>query len=305
MDAHHHFGTVVLLGPPNAGKSTLLNKYLGQKIAIVTPKPQTTRNRISGILTLPDAQVIFLDTPGIHALKGGMNRLLLQCAWSCAASADAALVLLDGALLVRRPENLRKKQSQLLQWLRQTRRPTFMAVNKIDLIKDKSALLSLFERLAQIRPEAEIFPISAKTGAGLDVLLDKVKKALPPGPALFPQDQISTLPLRFLAAEIIREKLFLGLRRELPYSVAVEIESWEENPGQGLICIHALVYVAKNSHKAMVIGQGGKNLKRVGQEARREIKELVGTKVFLRLWVKVRKNWTEDSSFLHTLGLGA
>jgi len=304
MNTDHHFGTVVLLGPPNAGKSTLLNKYLGQKIAIVTPKPQTTRNRISGILSLPDAQIVFLDTPGVHSLKGGMNRFMLQCAWSCAASADAALVLLDGSLLVRRPQALENEQARLIQWVRETRRPVFITVNKVDLVKNKGALLPLFEYLSKIRPGAEIFPISAKTGVGLDKLLVEIKKALPQGPAMFPEDQVSTVPLRFMAAEIIREKLFLSLRRELPYSVAVEIESWEEDPGDGLTRIGALIYVAKDTHKAMVIGKGGKNLKEVGREARKEIKELIEAKVFLQLWVKVRKRWTEDPSFLRTLGLG-
>ncbi len=304
MNTNHHFGTVVLLGPPNAGKSTLLNKYLGQKIAIVTPKPQTTRNRISGILSLPDAQIVFLDTPGVHSLKGGMNRSMVQCAWSCAASADVALILLDGSMLVSRPEALEKDQTRLVRWMRETRRPVFTAVNKVDLVKDKSALLPLLARLSKIRPDAEIFPVSAKTGVGLDKLLKSVKKALPQGPAMFPEDQVSTVPLRFMAAEIIREKLFLSLRRELPYSVAVEIESWEENPGDDLTHMGALIYVAKDTHKAMVIGKAGANLKEVGREARREIKELVGTKVFLQLWVKVRKNWTEDASFLRSLGLG-
>ena len=304
MNTDHHFGTVVLLGPPNAGKSTLLNKYLGQKIAIVTPKPQTTRNRISGILSLPDAQVVFLDTPGVQALKGGMNRSMLQCAWSCAASADVGLVLLDGELLVRRPKALEDEQARLIKWVRETRKPIFIAVNKTDLIKDKNALLPLFEHLSKIRPQTEIFPVSAKTGAGLDKLLTEIKKALPLGPAMFPEDQVSTVPLRFMAAEIIREKLFLSLRRELPYSVAVEIESWEEDPGEGLTRIDALIYVAKDTHKAMVIGKGGKNLKDVGREARKEIKELIEAKVFLRLWVKVRKRWTEDPSFLLSLGLG-
>jgi len=304
MNTDHHFGTVVLLGPPNAGKSTLLNKYLGQKIAIVTPKPQTTRNRISGILSLPDAQVVFLDTPGVHGLKGGMNRSMLQCAWSCAASADVGLVLLDGELLVRRPKALEDEQARLIKWVRETRKPIFIAVNKTDLIKDKGALLPLFEHLSKIRPQTEIFPVSAKTGAGLDKLLTEIKKALPLGPAMFPEDQVSTVPLRFMAAEIIREKLFLSLRRELPYSVAVEIESWEEDPGEGLTRIDALIYVAKDTHKAMVIGKGGKNLKDVGREARKEIKELIEAKVFLRLWVKVRKRWTEDPSFLLSLGLG-
>ncbi|MDY7000716.1 MAG: GTPase Era [Thermodesulfobacteriota bacterium] len=305
MDTDHLFGTVVLLGPPNAGKSTLLNKYLGQKIAIVTPKPQTTRNRISGILTLADAQIVFLDTPGVHGLKGEMNRSMLQCAWSCAASAEVTLILLDGALLVRRPQALEDGRDRLLQWVRETKKPVFIAVNKADLIKDKSALLPLFDRLSKIRPQAEVFPISAKTGLGLDNLLGKIKKALPQGPAMFPEDQLSTVPLRFMAAEIIREKLFLSLRRELPYFVAVEIESWEEDAGDNLTRIGALIYVSKDTHKAMVIGKGGKNLKDLGREARIEIKELVGTKVFLRLWVKVRKKWTEDPSFLRALGLGA
>jgi GTP-binding protein Era len=292
------------MGPPNAGKSTLLNSYLGQKVAIVTPRPQTTRNQITGILSEPDAQVIFMDTPGIHQLRGKMNRLLLQSAWQAMENADALLLVLDGDLYARKPEFLDNDVKPILPALQAEERPLLVAVNKVDLLGDKSKLLPLLETLHAELPKAEIFPLSALKGLGLPDMLGKLKKSLPASPAQFPDDQLSTLPMRFMSAELIREKLFLSMRQELPYFTAVDIELWEELPEQNLTRINAVIYVGRSSHKGMVIGQGGKNLKKVGETARKEIQELLGTKVYLELWVKIKENWPEDLNFLHTLGLG-
>lgn len=297
-------GWVALMGPPNAGKSTLLNSYLGQKIAIVTPRPQTTRNQITGILSDKDAQVIFMDTPGIHQLRGKMNRILLQSAWQAMDDADVLMLILDGDMYARKPDYLENDLKPMIGALQAEKRPVFIAVNKVDLLGDKSKLLPILESLAGMLPQAEIFPISALKEDGIAMLLDKVKSVLPEGEAQFPDDQLSTLPLRFMAAEIIREKLFLGLRQELPYYIAVDIESWQEEPERDITIINAVIYVGRDSHKGIVIGQGGQNLKNVGQTARKEIAELLGTKVHLELWVKVRENWPEDMSFLHQLGLG-
>lgn len=297
-------GWVALMGPPNAGKSTLLNSYLGQKVAIVTPRPQTTRNQITGILSSDDAQVIFMDTPGIHQLRGKMNRVLLQSAWQAMDDADVLMLILDGDMYARKPEYLDNDIKPLIGPLQAEKRPVFVAVNKVDLLGDKSKMLPILESLAGMLPGAEIFPVSALKEDGIGALLEAVKGKLPEGEAQFPEDQLSTLPLRFMAAEIVREKLFLGLRQELPYYIAVDIENWQEEPERDITIIHAVIYVGRDSHKGIVIGQGGKNLKAVGQAARKEIAELVGTKVHLELWVKVKENWPEDLNFLHQLGLG-
>ena len=298
-------GWVALMGPPNAGKSTLLNRYLGQKVAIVSPRPQTTRNQITGILSEKDAQVIFLDTPGIHQLRGKMNRFFLQSAWQAMESADVLGIILDADLYARKPEYLDKDIAPLREPIAAEKRPVFVIANKVDMLGDKSRLLPLLETLHACWPAAEMFPVSALTGDGLPPLLAAVKKALPEGEAQFPEDQLSTLPMRFMAAEIVREKLFLSLRQELPYSTAVDIEAWEEDFDRGHVTIHAVIYVGRTSHKSMVIGHAGKNIKQVGQTARKEIMELLDRKVHLELWVKVKENWIEDAAFLQSLGLGA
>jgi GTP-binding protein Era len=293
------------MGPPNAGKSTLLNTLLGRKIAIVTPRAQTTRNRITGILSEPDAQVLFMDTPGIHAIRGKMNRLLSQTAWDASKDADVLLVMLDADLYLRKPEYMENDIKPLLEAIKAETRPALVLANKVDLVGDKSKLLPLMETLHETWPLAELFPISALNKDNLTPLLEAVKSRLPEGEAQFPEDQLSTLPVRFMAAESIREKLFLNLHQELPYSVAVDIENWEELPDRNLTRINAVIYVSRPSQKAIVIGKGGRNLKDVGQAARREIEDLLGGKVYLELWVKVREDWPEDLGFLHSLALGA
>lgn len=298
-------GWVALMGPPNAGKSTLLNTSIGQKVAIVSPRPQTTRNQITGILSDKDAQVIFMDTPGIHQLRGKMNRVMLQSAWQAMEGADVLGVILDADLYARRPEFLDKDIAPLMAPITAETRPVFVIANKVDLLGDKSKLLPLLETLHGYWPKAEIFPVSALKGESVPRLLAAIKKALPEGEAQFPEDMLSTLPMRFMAAEIVREKLFLSLRQELPYSTAVDIEAWEEDFERGHVTIHAVIYVGRSSHKSMVIGHAGKNIKEVGQTARKEIMELLDRKVHLELWVKVKENWIEDASFLHALGLGA
>jgi len=302
----HRFGTVALLGPPNAGKSTLLNALLGQKVAIVTPKPQTTRNQISGILTRPEGQAVLLDTPGVHGHGGRMNRMLLQAAWSAAAGADVLAVVLDAAQGAREHRRFASGLAPMAKPLAEAGAPLLALLNKVDLVRGKEALLPLIEELSGIWPRAEVLPISAASGDGLDVLTRRIFELLPPGEAMYPEDQLSTLSLRFMAAEIVREKLFLAMRQEVPYSVAVEIETFEEATEEtgGVTRIGALVWVAREAHKAMVIGKGGATLKEIGTQARLELAELLGTRVFLEIWVKVRRDWTEDVGFLRGLGLG-
>lgn len=300
----HKFGTIALLGPPNAGKSTLMNQYLGQKVAIVSPRPQTTRNRISGIYTTDEAQIVFLDTPGIHQLRGKMNRFLLESAWSALASSDAVVVLIDAALYSAKPHLLDKEIKPLVKPVSETGRPVIVAVNKIDRVKDKPTMLPVMARLNELWPEAEFVPISALRGQGTDELMERILDHTPAGEPMYPEDMISTAPVRFMAAEIIREKLFYSLRQELPYQTTVEIEQWDEQTRDDMALINAVIYTGQKNHKGMIIGKQGANLKKIGTEARKEISEMLGIKVHLEMWVKVRTGWTEDPGFLRDIGLG-
>jgi len=309
----HRFGQIALMGPPNAGKSTLLNHILGQKLAIVSPKPQTTRNALAGILTRDDVQAVFLDTPGVHRMGGRMNRLLLEAAWGALHAADAVALVLDGQLYAQKPLLLDREVRPLADPVARVRRPVLIALNKIDAVRPKQQLLPLLARLGQSFPGAEIFPLSATTGDGVEDFLAALIKVLPEGPAQYPEDQLSTASVRFLAAEIIREQLFLALEQELPYSTLVEIENWEEpdappadQPGGKIpaVRINACIHVAKTQHKGMVIGKGGQMLKKIGSAARQEIQILLDRPVLLELWVRVRQDWTEDPAFLREMGLG-
>lgn len=301
MSDSHKFGFVALIGPPNAGKSTLMNGYLGQKVAIVTPKAQTTRNRITGILSRENFQIVFMDTPGVHSLRGKMNRFLRDAALSALSSANCVVLLLDAAHYANKPQKMEVDLRNLTKPVRHSLCPVIVAINKVDKVKDKVHLLPVLEAAAELFPEAQIVPLSALKGEGRDKLLEMALEHLPEGPSMFPEDQVSTVPLRFMTAEIVREKLFMALKQELPYSTAVEIETFDESGD--IPHIGAVIYVSKKNHKGMVIGKGGQNLKRVGTQARRDIEELVGCKVMLELWVKVREGWPEDAGFLRSMGL--
>ena len=307
MATAHRCGWVALMGPPNAGKSTLTHALVGQKVAIVTAKPQTTRNRIVGILTQKDAQVIFMDTPGVHALRGQtrgqLGKIMVQSAWQSFAVANCIVLVIDGDLYLRKPDFMERDLAPLIQPLAEEERPVVVVVNKVDLFHDKSRMLPLLESVAQMFPKAEIFPASALRRNGVEQLLELIRSHLPEGEAQFPEDQLSTAPMKFMAAEIIREKLFEKLYQEVPYSVAVDVEVWDEEDDR--VLIHAAIYVAKPSHKAMVIGRAGEGIKAIGTAARKEIRDLVDKKVHLELWVKVREDWVDDPQFLHSLGFGA
>lgn len=298
-------GWVALMGPPNAGKSTLLNALLGQKVTIVTPKPQTTRNQIVGILTQKDVQIIFMDTPGVAQLRGQLNKSMIQAVWQSLSQADVILLVLDADIYIKHPEYLEKDLEPLKEALAAETRPLIIAPNKIDLFSDKGKLLPLLTQLQEIFPKGEIVPVSAQKDDGLDRLVNVIAQKLPERPAQFPEDQISTASLRFMTAEIIREKLFLHLRQEVPYGVAVEVESWDEDATRNLTVIHAVIYVAKPMYKAMIIGKQGEGIKTIGTEARKEIEELLGTRVHLELWVKVRENWIDDPAFIRQLDQSA
>ncbi|WP_300159022.1 GTPase Era [Solidesulfovibrio sp.] len=304
MEHVQRFGRVVMLGPTNAGKSTLLNRLIGQKVSIVSPKPQTTRNSISGILTEGDAQIVFLDTPGLHRQKRGIAPLLLRSAYAALAQADLVLVLLDAAQFVRRPEGIVPELRPIAKAVSAGGVPVAAALNKCDLIKEKARLLPVLAAVGEALPGAELFPVSALTGKGVEELLAALTARLPEGPHQFDPDEVSTAPVRFLAGEIVREKLFLALGEELPYSTAVTVENWDEKSRPGLTKIQCSILVARESHKPMVIGKGGERIKDIGQKARIEIEEMLGSKVFLELWVKVKPDWTDDRALLRELGLG-
>ena len=302
----HRCGWVALMGPPNAGKSTLLNALLGQKISIVTSKPQTTRSRVVGIMSEPGAQVIFMDTPGVNhsrqQQRGHLSKMMSQAAWQSMAAAHAVMLVLDSDLYIRKPEFLDRDIKSLRDALMEDDRPQLVVVNKVDLFHDKSKMLPLLVKLQEYFPKAEVFPMSAMTKDGLDQLKKLIAGMMPVGEAEFPEDQLSTAPTRFLVAEIVREKVFEHLRQEVPYTTAVDIEAWEEDPERDLTVIHAVIFVQRSSHKAMVIGHAGATIKAIGTAARKDITNLVGGKVHLQLWVKVKDNWVEDTELLHDLG---
>lgn len=293
-----------MLGPTNAGKSTLLNRLIGQKVSIVSPKPQTTRNSISGIVTEGDVQAVFLDTPGLHRQKKGIAPLLLRSAYAALTQADVILVLLDAAQFARRPEGIVPELRPIAKAVRGGAVPVVVALNKCDLVREKGRLLPVLAAVSETLPGAELFPVSALTGQGVPEMLEALFSRLPEGPHQYDPDEISTAPVRFLAGEIVREKLFLALGEELPYSTAVTVENWDEASKPGLTKILASILVTRESHKPMVIGKGGERIKDIGQKARVEIEEMLGTQVFLELWVKVRRDWTEDPALLRELGLG-
>ena len=304
MENVSRFGHVVMLGPTNAGKSTLLNRLIGQKISIVSPKPQTTRNSISGIITQGDVQAVFLDTPGLHRQKRGIAPLLLRSAYAALGQADVVLLILDAAQYARRLDGLAPDLRPIVKAVGDGRLPVLIALNKADVVREKARLLPVLAAVSEALPAAEIFPISALTGLGVDDLLTALLSRLPQGAHQFDPDEVSTAPVRFLAAEIVREKLFLALGEELPYSTAVTVEDWDEKSKPGLTKIRAAIHVARESHKPMVIGKGGERIKDVGQKARADIEEMLGGQVFLELWVRVSQDWTDDRAFLRDLGLG-
>lgn len=290
-------GFVALIGRPNVGKSTLLNLLLGQKIAIISDKPQTTRNRILGIKNLPGGQIIFLDTPGIHRARSRLNQAMVRIALQALAEVDVICLLIEAD----RPES--PENELILENTSGVEKPVVLAINKIDLVP-KGELLPIMDRYARRRSFARIIPISALRGEGVDVLVEELVKLLPDGPRLFPEEMITDLPERFLAGELIREKIFRLMREEIPYAAAVVIEDFQERPEKNLVVIHATIQVERASQKGMLIGGKGRMLKEIGRQAREEIEALLGTKVFLELWVKVEKNWREDPRALRRLGFG-
>ncbi|BCL60962.1 GTPase Era [Desulfomarina profundi] len=294
-------GLVAIVGPPNAGKSTLMNNLLGQKISIVTPKPQTTRNRIAGIVNGKEYQIVFLDTPGLHKSREPLNIEMVKVAMESLAEVDAVLFLIDVSLPL--PEKLeKKKKAEFRSYMEQVKSPAIMVLNKIDLV-DRKIILPLIEKYSNLFPFKAVVPLSALTGDGTENLLDEIISLLPMGPRYFPEDIPTDASERFLCGEIIREKVFLLTGQEIPYSTAVIVDSFKEDTVKKLITIHASIVLEKKSQKGIVIGKGGKKLGAIGSAARKDIELLLGEKVLLKLWVKVKKNWSRNEQFLKELGL--
>jgi len=291
-------GFVSILGLPNAGKSTLLNALIGSKIAIVTDKPQTTRTALQGVLTLPDAQIVFLDTPGIHRSSSPINKRMMESVRAALNERDLLLFVVDASQPFGEND---KRAVALLQnaLLQKSEAPVILLFNKTDLLRDKGGLLPLIEEYRKLYGFAEYLPISARDAQGLDAVREAVIARLPEGPAYFPPDHVTDQPERFIAAELIREKILIETRQEVPHSIAVLIDKWERTPE--ITRIYATIYVEKDGQKGIVIGAGGAMLKKTGTLARREIEELFGVKVFLDLHVKVQPDWREKPAFLNTL----
>jgi GTP-binding protein Era len=286
----HRAGFVAILGRPNAGKSTLLNALMGTKLAIVASKPQTTRTAIQGVLTLPEAQIVFLDTPGIHKSTTPLNKRMMDTVRAAADAPDVVLFVIDS--LARFSE----EDAQAVDLAKKAGAPVIAVLNKVDWLEEKPKLLALIERYRAVHDFAAYIPISARAGQGLDELRKEIVERLPGGPAQYPDDYVTDQPERFLAAEVIREKVLHHTQQEVPHAVAVMIESWEDTPK--ILRIAATIYVERPGQKAILIGAGGAALKKIGTLARQELERSLNRKIFLQTLVKVRAGWRQEPEFL-------
>ncbi|HEY3620573.1 MAG TPA: GTPase Era [Candidatus Sulfotelmatobacter sp.] len=292
-------GFVCILGRPNAGKSTLLNALVGEKLAIISPKPQTTRNRIQGVVHVPKnkgkdgAQIVLVDTPGVHKPDSSLGRKMMVEVREALEGCDLVLVIMDVT------HKFDARDQFALDLLRGPKTKAFLLLNKVDLIREKSKLLPLIEQYRKLYDFSEVIPISALKRKGLDTLLDKVISALPAGPAYFPEDQITDQPARFMAAEIIREQVLLNTSEEIPYATTVIVENFEE--GARLARIAATIYCEREGQKGILVGKGAKMLKKIGTSARLQIERMLGTKVFLELYVKAEPGWRDSRRFVEEL----
>jgi len=297
MNSNNPFksGFITVVGRPNVGKSTLINALVGEKIAAVSEKPNTTRNRILGIRTLPDAQLIFLDTPGIHKARGRLGKAMVNTAMSAVQEADVILIMVEVK------DTFGKGDAFIIESLP---KPAILVINKIDTIK-KGNILEIIERSKDFSEKIkEVIPISALNSDGISQLLTIISNYLPEGPRLFPEDMITDQPERFIVAEFIREKIFTLTQKEIPYQTAVVIEEFEELPEKNLINILAVIYVERKNHKGIIIGKKGGMLKEVGSLARADIERILGTKVYLELWVKVKEKWSQRDHLIREFGYG-
>lgn len=288
-------GYVAIIGRPNVGKSTLLNRILGQKIAITSSKPQTTRNRILGIHNFPGGQALFVDTPGIHKAKGKLNRFMVDQAVGACADVDLVLFLIEA------DDSSGGGDEYILKLLKKSSAPVFLIINKIDLVKPPQ-LLSLIQQYTERFEFAQVIPVSARSGNGVTEMLQAIEPYLPQGPQYYPDDMLTDQPERFIVAELVREKIMRRTNEEIPYGVGVQVDTFEEKLEKNLVVIQATVHVERDSHKKIIVGKGGHMIRTVGQEARKDVERLLGTRVFLELFVRVDKDWSQNERMLRELG---
>jgi GTPase len=308
MNNNFRSGFVSIIGRPNAGKSTLLNAFVGQKVAIVADKPQTTRTSIQGVVTTPESQIIFLDTPGIHKGDSPLNKRLMDAVRASLEERDLLLFVGDASKPFgeedKRAVDLARKAAHPVQREGENRpgrksTPVILVLNKIDTVKDKAALLPLIEHYKEVLDFDDYVPVSATKGEGIEELRKLILDRLPEGPSYFPEDYVTDQPERFLAAELVREKVLLATHQEVPHSVTVAVDKWEETPK--ITRIYATIRVERDGQKGIVIGAGGSMLKKIGTQAREEMERLFGVKIFLDLHVRVQPGWREQPAFLNTL----
>ncbi|WP_404426825.1 GTPase Era [Thalassospira australica] len=289
-------GFVALVGAPNAGKSTLLNQLVGTKVSIVSPKVQTTRTRVRGIVMTEDAQLVFIDTPGIFAPKRRLDRAMVKAAWNGADDADLVVLVIDAGA------GITDEVRAIIDQLKSQNRKAILAMNKVDKVADKEKLLRLSQEFFTEEVFTDVFMISAKKGSGTQDLVNFLAAKMPDGPWMFPEDDVSDMPLRLLAAEITREKLYYQLQQELPYSATVETELWEERK-DGSVKLEQTIFVEREGQKAIILGKGGKRIKALGSDARKELEAIFERRVHLFLFVKVRENWGDDPNRFAMWGL--
>lgn len=289
-------GFVALVGAPNAGKSTLLNQLVGTKVSIVSPKVQTTRTRVRGIVMTDDAQLVFIDTPGIFAPKRRLDRAMVKAAWNGADDADLVVLVIDAGA------GITDEVRAIIDQLKSQNRKAILAMNKVDKVADKEKLLRLSQEFFAEEVFTDVFMISAKKGSGTKDLVNFLAAKMPDGPWMFPEDDVSDMPLRLLAAEITREKLYYQLQQELPYSATVETELWEERK-DGSVKLEQTIFVEREGQKAIILGKGGKRIKALGSDARKELEAIFERRVHLFLFVKVRENWGDDPNRFAMWGL--
>ncbi len=295
MPSQHRFGFATLAGPPNVGKSTLLNRIIGQKISIVSRRPQTTRHRILGVKTRPEYQIVFVDTPGLHhEQKKSINKVINKTALSSLSDVDVILFMIDY-------KGWSKSLTTIFQQVKSSGIPIILLINKIDWLKEKSRLLPLIDESKQHHDFAEIVPISALNMTRTNDFLELVSKHLPTAAAGFPAEQITDRSERFFAAELVREQIFRSLGQELPYSIAAQVDKFAIND-KGILCIDIIIWVEKSGQKSIVIGKQGQQLKMIGMNARKQMEKSFDKKVYLNLWVKVKKGWADRAALLYSLG---
>ncbi|WP_371320133.1 GTPase Era [Chengkuizengella axinellae] len=294
MSKSYKSGFVSIIGRPNVGKSTFLNQVIGQKIAIMSDKPQTTRNKIHGVYTKDDTQIVFMDTPGIHKPKSKLGRFMLSIVENALSEVDVILFVVDVE------QGIGKGDRFIIEQLKSVRTPVILVLNKIDLVHPEQ-LLPIITTYKDLYEFSEIVPISAKMGNNIQPLLDQIRKNLPDGPQYYPEDQVTDHPEQFICAELIREKLLEVTREEVPHSIAVQIEQMKQDDN-GVVHISALIYVERKSQKGIIIGKHGSVLKEIGRKSRQDMQRLLGSKIFLELWVKVKKDWRNQDIVLKDLG---